>query len=685
MANLPLTGNTISSSYQGLLKSGDNGALTATEKPITDGLANASTLSLGTSSASFTGTLDLSGATVTGLPAGAAGLESGSGADSMQSAASLTTVAANAAQPDSIALGDGAQTPGTLGTGGVAIGAGSCIGNYDGVALGLNAKAGTNGTVIGAGACSIGNQSISVGISACSTSAAVAIGRLSHALATDSVAIANGSCVLGGCGIAIGKQACVPTGAIDSVSVGTASCAGGTCNIAIGSAASTRGVGAATAIGFNACAYNACDISIGTNSDACGGSGIAIGNGAQVALDKYHSIAIGCGTSVTGEFAGAIGSTSSATANGAYAIGQAVTAATADTVSVKALETQTASTPTAGGIIMNDAGSTARRLNIDASGNLQIDSTPVGGGGGAAGLVSGTGTDSMQSAASLTTVAASAGFSNDIVLGNGANTTNPSGATDFSCNIVIGYNACAVGDNAIGAQHSGNIAIGETAVACSNYDGGALAIGRNAQAKQMSAIAIGTNVNNNGNFSIAMGQGACVGGGLAVAMGRNAKTQYSAIVIGEDACSAGFHGDGQVAIGRQACSSQNRGVAIGYQAYATGVGGAIAIGTGNASTDRGIIIGSGASVTTGADTIAFGTTTSATGACSVSIGRNATSTALDSVALGANVTASRANTVAGQQFESTTVGKGIVVTSPDGLTTLGIGIDNTGAIVTYTP
>ena len=175
MANLPLTGNTISSSYQGLLKSGDNGALTATEKPITDGLANASTLSLGTSSASFTGTLDLSGATVTGLPAGSAGLESGSGADSMQSAASLTTVAANAAQPSSIALGDGAQTPGTLGTGGVAIGAGSCIGNYDGVALGLNAKAGTNGTVIGAGACSIGNQSISVGISACSTSTCFSI------------------------------------------------------------------------------------------------------------------------------------------------------------------------------------------------------------------------------------------------------------------------------------------------------------------------------------------------------------------------------------------------------------------------------------------------------------------------------------------------------------------------------
>lgn len=68
MANTPLTGNSISTSYQGLLKAGDSGAIGATEKPITDGLANASTLSLGTTSASFTGTLDLSGATVTGLP-----------------------------------------------------------------------------------------------------------------------------------------------------------------------------------------------------------------------------------------------------------------------------------------------------------------------------------------------------------------------------------------------------------------------------------------------------------------------------------------------------------------------------------------------------------------------------------------------------------------------------------------
>ena len=36
-----LTGNAINTSYQGLLKTTDNGALTATAKAMTDGLGNA--------------------------------------------------------------------------------------------------------------------------------------------------------------------------------------------------------------------------------------------------------------------------------------------------------------------------------------------------------------------------------------------------------------------------------------------------------------------------------------------------------------------------------------------------------------------------------------------------------------------------------------------------------------------
>jgi hypothetical protein len=60
----------ISDTYEGLIKTSDNGVIGAVEKNLTDGLGNASTLSIGTSSASFTGTLDLTNATVVGLSSG---------------------------------------------------------------------------------------------------------------------------------------------------------------------------------------------------------------------------------------------------------------------------------------------------------------------------------------------------------------------------------------------------------------------------------------------------------------------------------------------------------------------------------------------------------------------------------------------------------------------------------------
>ena len=67
MANL--TDKPISTTYASIFKTNDNVALSASEQVLTDGLGNQSTLSVGTSSASFTGDLDLSAATVTGLPA----------------------------------------------------------------------------------------------------------------------------------------------------------------------------------------------------------------------------------------------------------------------------------------------------------------------------------------------------------------------------------------------------------------------------------------------------------------------------------------------------------------------------------------------------------------------------------------------------------------------------------------
>jgi hypothetical protein len=62
----------ISETYTGLIKTSNNGIIGAVEQNITDGSGNASTLSLGTASASFTGTLDLTNATVVGFSGGGA-------------------------------------------------------------------------------------------------------------------------------------------------------------------------------------------------------------------------------------------------------------------------------------------------------------------------------------------------------------------------------------------------------------------------------------------------------------------------------------------------------------------------------------------------------------------------------------------------------------------------------------
>ena len=257
-----LTGNSVASSYTGLLKTTDNAALGATEKNLTDGAGNASTLSLGTASASFTGDLDLSGATVTGLPAGAAGLESGSGTDSMQSAASLTTTPANASSTSSIALGNDAVTRDT-----------------NDIAIGNGAETTTDGSG-------------------------------------------------------------------DKIAIGTFATASHEWGVAVGRA--SKGHYHGVAVGYLA-------------SNTTKGECVSVGRGAT-----------------TNENGGvALGSLSVSNAVGAVALGQNVTAAKTDTVSVKALETQTPSTPTAGGIVMVDAGSTERRINIDASGNLQIDGNSV--------------------------------------------------------------------------------------------------------------------------------------------------------------------------------------------------------------------------------------------------------------------------------------------------------------------
>ena len=193
-----LTGNAINTSYTGLIKTTDNAGLTGTEKAITDGVGTPSTLSLGTTSASFTGDLDLSGATVTGLPPGgvssvvagtnvtvdnadpanpivsatsAAGLVNGTGTNSMKSADSLTSNGTLCSGEAAIALGNGA------------------IGNQDfGISIGSFTSSAPFAMVMGSFAEANGLYSVALGPSAKTngaTDGSIAIGQASETIWTD--------------------------------------------------------------------------------------------------------------------------------------------------------------------------------------------------------------------------------------------------------------------------------------------------------------------------------------------------------------------------------------------------------------------------------------------------------------------------------------------------------------------
>ena len=73
-----LTGQSIDSSYQGLIKTTDNGAITATPKAVTDGTGNATNIEISNTATNFvSGTVDFTGSTVSGIDTGVASVVAG--------------------------------------------------------------------------------------------------------------------------------------------------------------------------------------------------------------------------------------------------------------------------------------------------------------------------------------------------------------------------------------------------------------------------------------------------------------------------------------------------------------------------------------------------------------------------------------------------------------------------------
>lgn len=327
-----LTGTQIKDTYPGLLKSSDNAVLGAVEKEITDGEGTVSTLKLGTTSASFVGTLDLSGATVTGLPGGAPGLVAGTGANTMQSAASLTTTPANAASPNTIALGDNSSS---LFDGSIAIGGSSKANNYFGIALGVNARASQNYSF------ALGNNAEANG------EYAMSIGYNSNAFGQYNYAFGPSNRVNGGI------QNIILGGYANTIPDGDA-------NVMINNASTSfpsgqnDNVGIGRNDGFGAGTSNSVCIGLVAGVGANAGDSTAIGRGATIGAGATSSTAIGYQSSTTSTLATAVGAN--------------VVGGKESFVSVNELEV----TIVGGGVIMYSPDGTEYKLTIANGGTVLV-------------------------------------------------------------------------------------------------------------------------------------------------------------------------------------------------------------------------------------------------------------------------------------------------------------------------
>ncbi len=238
-----LTGTKIKDTYPGLIKTIDSGPLGLTASALTDGLGNLLPLELSITDVNFTGNVDFSGATVSGLPepGGQPGLILGSVANSMESAPFLTINPATASASGSIALGNGAIASGassivigqgaitTDGSGSgsfaIAIGEGAFSSYVDNVnlppiAIGRNARALYGYIAIGSGhSQQFGvSRGIMIGHGTRSNEEAVSLGDGATANGIRSVAIGDAASSAGEASVAIGRGA--SSSATTSVAIG---------------------------------------------------------------------------------------------------------------------------------------------------------------------------------------------------------------------------------------------------------------------------------------------------------------------------------------------------------------------------------------------------------------------------------------------------------------------------------
>lgn len=343
-----LSGNQIDTTFQSLVKIGDNDVATSTLKDLTDGAGNTLPIQVSTSAINFTGT-------VTGLPT--AGLVTGGYPNTQITSSSLVTSppVLPSGSNGSIVLGNNFNNLSAMNIRNVVIG--ETVNNVGGadnvvlghftngsgyaVAIGQTASAGYFAVALGR-ANSVGQHAFSATYDARAENdygialgyGAYALGQsaiaLGHASDTDSdldIAIGYNAQSVGGGGFAranvvIGANAKSHSGSEHNTVIGDGANGYGNRGVAIGNGAATSS-SRSVAIGVVTTANNFTTICIGNYSTASGESAISIGGYGNLASGTYSIV---------------LGRESSATATGAMAIGYQVTASTANTVTLKRLQ-----------------------------------------------------------------------------------------------------------------------------------------------------------------------------------------------------------------------------------------------------------------------------------------------------------------------------------------------------------
>jgi len=278
-----LTGNALQSSYLGIIKTTDNAALDAvTKKVLTDGAGNGLPMSASQNAIDFSGSIDFTAATVSGLPTGGVpGVVPGTGTNSMKSADYLTTSPANASNTQSIAFGHDAQATGLQA---IAIGTSNDATNERSIAIGWAANAtGDRAVAIQESSRAWASRAVAIGQNCWATAfRTVAIGNYSQATDDSAITIGSSSFARAANAITIGNSAVTD----DAVRVNT---------VVIGY--NSKAAQYSTALGADAQAVGANSIAIGA-AMVSNNYAIAIGDGASAGSEG--SVAIGPGVAAVG-------------------------------------------------------------------------------------------------------------------------------------------------------------------------------------------------------------------------------------------------------------------------------------------------------------------------------------------------------------------------------------------------